>query len=128
MRDDRLRRMLVWMPIGLLALFATGLSLIQCPVIGVTGCRCPGCGMTRSVAALGRGDFAASFTLHPFGAFFALGWLVLVATELLGRRRGPLERTVARVETRIPISSIVLAAFAAFGVGRLVFDAVAATS
>ncbi len=126
MRDPRLRRWLVWTPIGVLAVHATGSALLQCPVPAATGCRCPGCGMTRSVVALARGDVEASFALHPFGGIFAFGWLLLVASELLGRRREVLARAVARVETRVPLSSIVLGAFAAFGIGRLVSDAVAA--
>ena len=125
MGDSLLRRWLVWTPVGLLALFATGLSLLQCPVPGLTGCRCPGCGMTRSVAALARGDVQASLALHPFGGIFAVGWLLLVASELLGSRREALTRAVARVETRVPISSIVLGAFALFGIARLVSDAIA---
>lgn len=125
MRDTAVRRWLVWTPVGLLTLFATGLSLLQCPVPGLTGCRCPGCGMTRSVAALARGDVEASVALHPFGGIFAFGWLLLVVSEILGDRREGLTRAVARVETRLPISSIVLGAFAVFGIGRLVSDAIA---
>ena len=125
MRDASVRRWLVWTPVGLLTLFATGLTLFQCPVPAATGCRCPGCGMTRSVAALAKGDVEASFALHPFGGIFAFGWLLLVASELLGGRRDALDRAVARVETRVPISSVVLGAFAIFGIGRLVSDAIA---
>jgi hypothetical protein len=39
-----------------------------CPVHALTGHDCPGCGMTRSLLALARGDLGASFRQHPFGA------------------------------------------------------------
>ncbi len=37
-----------------------------------TGVACPGCGLTRSVAALGRGDLAGSWRWHPLGAILAV--------------------------------------------------------
>ena len=37
-----------------------------CPVAALTGFPCPGCGMTRAVSAILRGDFSAAWKLHPF--------------------------------------------------------------
>jgi hypothetical protein len=34
-----------------------------------TGIPCPGCGVTRSIAALVRGDWAEAFSLHPLAPF-----------------------------------------------------------
>lgn len=45
------------------------------------GLPCPGCGLTRAFAALAKGDFAASWHLHPFAivlaAEFGAAWLVV---------------------------------------------------
>lgn len=49
-----------------------------CPVHALTGHDCPGCGMTRALMALARGDVAASVRQHPFGAPVLL-WAVAAA-------------------------------------------------
>jgi hypothetical protein len=42
------------------------------------GLPCPGCGMTRALAALSRGDWRAALAFHPFSPLvageLALGW------------------------------------------------------
>jgi len=38
-----------------------------------TGLACPGCGMTRAVAAVGRGELAVAVRYHAFGPLIALG-------------------------------------------------------
>ena len=47
-----------------------------CPAVIITGFPCPGCGMTRAVFAILRGDFSAAWALHPF-AFALYGFLIL---------------------------------------------------
>ncbi len=50
----------------------------------ITGAPCPGCGMTRSLTSLLRGDAAAAFAWHPVGpvlAGLALTALALAAVE-----------------------------------------------
>ncbi len=46
---------------------------LMCAVLGVTSCPvarflhepCPGCGMTRAIELLARGDVAGSLAMHP---------------------------------------------------------------
>lgn len=56
-----------------------------------TGIPCPGCGVTRSIAALLHGDYAEAFTLHPLAPFAvteaAVVW-VAWGFSLLRDRRG----------------------------------------
>jgi len=51
---------------------------------------CPGCGMTRSLAAFLHGDFWESWFYHPLGVVVALGlvyiWLKAVYAFLSGKR------------------------------------------
>jgi hypothetical protein len=37
----------------------------RCPIYALTGWQCPGCGMTRALAALLHGDVAAAIHLNP---------------------------------------------------------------
>ncbi len=58
-----------------------------CPSAVVFGVVCPLCGLTRGVARLARGDFAASVEFHP------MAWAVLAVAAgawmaWLGRRAG----------------------------------------
>ena len=42
-------------------------SRIGCPLRWLTGLACPGCGMTRALAALLRLNFSAALRMHPLG-------------------------------------------------------------
>lgn len=52
---------------------------LPCLLHSVTGLYCPGCGGTRAVLALLRGDFYQSFVYHPFVIYCAAvgGWFML---------------------------------------------------
>lgn len=47
---------------------------------------CPGCGLGRSVAYLYRGDFAASFSMHPLGILAVLV-IALRVVQIFSRNR-----------------------------------------
>jgi hypothetical protein len=50
---------------------------------GLTGIPCPGCGGTRSLAALGEGDWWAALNLNPFVALGAVAtWVAVPLTWL----------------------------------------------
>lgn len=53
-----------------------------------TGLPCPGCGMTRSIVHLCRGDLAASLRFHPLGIVLAAALAAAVVGALLGLLRG----------------------------------------
>ena len=58
--------------------------------------RVPGCGVTRSIAAMLRGDYAEAFTLHPLAPFAVTeAAVVWVAWGILAASRSPRSRRVA---------------------------------
>jgi hypothetical protein len=58
-----------------------------CPIANITGIACPGCGMTRAVAFLVRGDLELSAFYHPLAPLIAIEAVALWGWHLL-RRRG----------------------------------------
>lgn len=71
----------LWVP-------APGAGNTICLVRRFTGIPCPGCGMTRALAHLAKGEWAAAAADHalafPLAAELLLGWLAWGAS-LLGR-------------------------------------------
>lgn len=53
----------------------------MCPSREVLGIPCPGCGLTRSILLILRGQWAESWRLQPFG----YAWLALAAVFILDR-------------------------------------------
>jgi cytochrome bd-type quinol oxidase subunit 2 len=72
------------------SVFASRVLGTACLLSSTTGLPCPGCGMTRSVFALLRGDLAASVHFHPllipFIAVFAIYFFLWLTRERVPRR------------------------------------------
>ncbi len=67
-----------------------------CPFALATGTACPGCGMTRAVINLLKGDIGAAVEFHPLAPLI-LGQLVFMAVWWFLRRSdavGPIPRRV----------------------------------
>jgi len=86
------RRHLPWLAIapGAVLAFFTMASpsddgLTLCPVALLTGTACPGCGMSRAVAWLMRGDLERSLAYHPL-APVVLAIALAGSVWALGRR------------------------------------------
>ena len=47
-----------------------------CPMVIMTGFPCPGCGLTRAMFMVLRGDFTGAWKMHPFiyGVIILVGW------------------------------------------------------
>ncbi|HEY7564960.1 MAG TPA: DUF2752 domain-containing protein [Acidimicrobiia bacterium] len=81
-----------WIGVGLVAFLALwtpsddGPTL--CPFALLTGIACPGCGMTRAIAWLARGDFTTSVAYHPLAPFVAVTGVGLAAWWIGSRRFG----------------------------------------
>ena len=77
-----------------IALLSVYLSLssrghgLPCPLLLLTGWRCPACGMTRAARALLAGDFATAFSHNALWPLYAvyLGWIVISDAAAYVRR------------------------------------------
>ena len=99
------RAFLLWATVGGLALASAAAaavaagSLADGPTLCLfrltTGVPCPGCGLTRGMAWLARGELARALGLHPLAPLLAaeaaVGW-VLWGAVLAGWLRRPAER------------------------------------
>lgn len=91
---------------------------VVCPFRLATGLPCPGCGLTRSWVYLTHGDLSRSVTNHPFGILLAVSVLTLLGYVVARRLRGAPAPSLERI-VRHPVTIVVLAAWLAFGFGRL---------
>ncbi len=96
------------------------IGLELCWLRAISGLPCPGCGLTRSVCHLARGEVGRALWFHPFG-LVVLPFSVFAASSLLWpaalrqRVREAMDRRRARVETAYLVA---VAAFLAYGVLR----------
>ena len=79
----------------------SGLGISVCAFKNAFGIPCPGCGLSRSFAALSHGQVWMAFSVHPLGpiiyaafAFYMVKWII----EVVLRRR-----LLARTEDRLRI-------------------------
>lgn len=106
-----------------LVLFLLGLPIHRCPFHALTGHPCPGCGLSRAGLLLLKGEWSAMWRMHPFAPYFA-AWAVLLAGAALLPRPWR-ERWAAgwtALEARTRFHAALLAAFAVFGVARLLWS------
>ena len=103
--------------IGLVAL---GLPGWPCPFLLATGHACPGCGLTRAVVALLRGQWQTALTLHAFAPIFlalsvgiGLSWLLPKAT------RTRFIDAVGRFESRTGLTAFLFIIFLLYWLIRL---------
>ena len=68
--------------IGIAVLLITDFEIIswypKCDFLSKTGLYCPGCGGTRAVKSLLRGDLIRSFLFHPFVPYSAIMYVVFM--------------------------------------------------
>ena len=78
--------------IGIAILYFTDFQIIawfpRCDFFTRTGLYCPGCGGTRSVISLIRGDIIKSFLFHPFVPYCAIMYVVFMLYEFLKKHFG----------------------------------------
>jgi hypothetical protein len=77
-----------------------------CPFALATGSACPGCGMTRAMGFLVRGDLASALSFHPLVIMISIqaiagwGWLVM-------RRKDRVRPISSRLLTAVVVGTAV---------------------
>jgi len=93
------------------------LGAASCPMAETLGVPCPGCGMTRAVLLLGRGDVLGSLRMHPLAVPSALtSLLVMVATVWITAREGTPFAIVRRKIGQVAVAAFVAVQVAMIGV------------
>lgn len=86
-----------------------GLPSWQCPLRYGLGIPCPGCGLSRAITALIRGDWQASLTFHAFAPFFLAALMLIIGVTLLpSPQRRSVIKGIEVVERRTGITAILL--------------------
>lgn len=92
-----------------LALVAFGVPGWPCPLLSGLGIPCPGCGLSRAVIELLRGDWRGAMELHAFSPVVLVAIVMILGTSLLPeRRRLPLIAWIERAERRTGLAVLLL--------------------
>jgi Protein of unknown function (DUF2752) len=83
------RRGLVVLALGALFALIVVFRVPFCPMAGVLGVPCPGCGLTRATLALAHGDLRGALHLHPLVLVIAPIFIWAVINAGFGYVRGP---------------------------------------
>jgi hypothetical protein len=119
-RSRALCGVLLAVAIGQAALVAAGFPGWTCLFHEFTGIPCPGCGLSRSAAALARLDPESALHLHAFGLLLPAALLLLFAgVALPACHRDRLAAGIARVERHIPLALLLTAGLFAYWIMRL---------
>lgn len=122
LRDRRVSLGVTAVAAAQVACVAAGIGGWPCPLKGALGIPCPGCGLTRAVIALLRGDFAASFRLHAFAPLLLVGVAVFaVAGVLPAPQREAFAGLIARAAHRTRAAYVVLSVLLLYWSARLLF-------
>src|SRR6266550_1920144 len=122
LRDRRLALAVLGFGALNLALFVLHLPTWQCPLLHTFGVPCPGCGLTRAIALLLRGEWRASLTMHAFAPVFVVGLAMIgFGTLLPSRRRQAFIGWTQRMEQRTAITTLLAVALILYWLIRLLF-------
>jgi len=105
-----------------IALVSLSLPGWVCPFFRVTGIPCPGCGLTRAVILLLKGDVQGSLRFHAFAPILLLTAVSLILFLVLPR--SITQPTIAKVELleqRTGFTVIILVGLILYWLARLLF-------
>jgi hypothetical protein len=117
-------RTLTWVITGA-AMLQAGLVMAHlpgwpCVVRLCLGIPCPGCGLSRAIAALLQGDWQSSLTYHAFAPFFVLALALIIITAFLpASPRSWLINQVETIERHTGLTAILLLGLVFYWVARL---------
>lgn len=101
LQSRRITALLSFVALMQIGLAGAGLHGWACPIQASLGVPCPGCGLSRAMAALLFGQWHLAIMMHPFAPGFLAGILLLALMSLLpGGIRARAVRTIDAVERR----------------------------
>lgn len=93
-----------------------------CGFKNLTGLPCPGCGLTHSFCALGKGDLQSAFAFNALGPLLFLALAVTWVRALLVLGNKPEAVTVIdQTTTRYRLARNFVIVFGVFGFGRILY-------
>jgi hypothetical protein len=102
-----------------LGLLLANLPAWPCPLRHVTGCPCPGCGLSRAIVALFAGDWSMMWRTHAFAPLVVIALaMIAVAAVLPARARLALAHWTEIVERRSGITVVLLLFFMLYWIAR----------
>jgi hypothetical protein len=122
MRQPLLCRALVTMAGLHFLLVSVGLSSWPCPIRHGLGIPCPGCGITRAMLALIRGDWLTAITIHAFAPMaWVIVFLIGLGAILPTHVRRMVGNRLAQVEQRTGLTLVLLLFMMVYWLVRLIF-------
>jgi hypothetical protein len=121
LRDRRLGLIATGAAVLHIVLVSLGLPSWQCPMFRLTGIPCPGCGLTRAVTLLLRGEVQASFKFHAFAPIFLVLIAILIIGTFLPRSFiEPLSYKAEKLERQTGLTIIILGGLILYWLARLI--------
>lgn len=103
-----------------LSLVMAGLPGWRSPFHSIFGLPDPGCGLSRAIVALLRGDWATSVTFHAFAPLFVIALTLIALSAVLPRwPRDKVAAWVAGLEHRTGLTAILLVGLVVYWLARL---------
>ena len=122
LRDRRVALVLTAVAAAQIGALSAGVGGWPCPLRNLTGVPCPGCGLTRAVVALARGEWGESLAAHAFAPVLVISLAAVAFAALLPRRqREAFVGLAGRLERRTRASALLLAALLLYWLARLLF-------
>jgi len=104
------------------ALVSLSLPSWECPFFRLTGIPCPGCGLSRAMMLLLKGDLSGSFRFHAFAPIFLLAIITLILSVLLPKSISqPAISRAERIERQTGLTVLILAGLIFYWLARLLF-------
>jgi hypothetical protein len=105
-----------------IALVSLSLPSWECPFFRLTGIPCPGCGLSRAMMLLLKGDLAGSLRFHAFAPIFLFAIVALILSVLLPK--SIIQPAIARaelIERKTGLTVLILAGLILYWLARLLF-------
>jgi hypothetical protein len=93
-----------------------------CPIFHITGIPCPGCGLSRAVMLLLRGDLEGSLRYHAFAPILLITVAGLILATVLPRSIiEPVVCKAEKLEGKTRLTAIILVGLMLYWLARLLF-------